>query len=66
MTAVMEGTSGLEADVLIGNREWMTRNGMFVTDQINVAMEAHESQGHTAVLCAVDGKCACTDLDSRF
>ncbi len=58
-TVVMEGTSGLESDVLIGNREWMTRNGIVVTDTINVAMENHESQGNTAVLCAIDGMLLC-------
>jgi hypothetical protein len=42
--------------VLIGNREWMTRNGMEITGEIDSAMQEHEVQGHTAVLCAVDGK----------
>ena len=43
-------------NVLIGNREWMTRNGMPVTDDINKAMEECEVQGQTAVLCAIDGE----------
>lgn len=44
--------------VLIGNREWMHRNGLEVTADINQAMEDHEVQGQTAVLCAIDGKCS--------
>jgi Cu+-exporting ATPase len=42
-------------NVLIGNREWMTRNGFEITSEIDSAMQEHEVQGHTAVLCAVDG-----------
>lgn len=42
-------------DVLIGNREWMNRNGMVVTDDMDAVMTEHEEQGHTAVLCAIDG-----------
>lgn len=43
--------------VLIGNRAWMTRNGLEVSDEVSKAMEEHEVQGQTAVLCAIDGKC---------
>lgn len=43
--------------VLIGNRTWMTRNGLEVSDEVSKAMEEHEVQGQTAVLCAIDGKC---------
>ena len=42
-------------DVLIGNREWMHRNGLLVTEEMDAAMTEHEDQGHTAVLCAIDG-----------
>ncbi|XP_045204361.2 LOW QUALITY PROTEIN: copper-transporting ATPase 1-like [Mercenaria mercenaria] len=42
-------------DVLIGNREWMKRNGLHVTDEMDHTMSEHEDQGHTAVLCAIDG-----------
>ncbi|VDH90143.1 Cu+-exporting ATPase [Mytilus galloprovincialis] len=41
--------------VLIGNREWMQRNGLIVTDLMDKTMSEHEDQGHTAVLCAIDG-----------
>ncbi|XP_025084861.1 copper-transporting ATPase 1-like isoform X3 [Pomacea canaliculata] len=42
-------------NVLIGNREWMHRNGLQVTDEMDHIMTKHEDQGHTAVLCAIDG-----------
>ena len=42
-------------DVLIGNREWMQRNGLDVTPDIHKAMEEQEVQGQTAVLCVIDG-----------
>ncbi|CAL1541938.1 unnamed protein product [Lymnaea stagnalis] len=42
-------------EVLIGNREWMHRNGMIVIDTMDEVMTEHEMQGHTAVLCAIDG-----------
>ena len=41
--------------VLIGNREWMERNGLTVNEAMFAAMADHENQGHTAVLCAVNG-----------
>ncbi|XP_061164353.1 copper-transporting ATPase 1-like [Saccostrea echinata] len=40
--------------VLIGNREWMTRNGLTVTDKMDETMTEHENQGQTAILCAID------------
>ncbi|XP_055894274.1 copper-transporting ATPase 1-like isoform X2 [Biomphalaria glabrata] len=54
-----EITLGAEAsqeyEVLIGNRDWMNRNGLEVTDVMDNVMTEHEMQGHTAVLCAIDG-----------
>jgi len=41
--------------VLIGNREWMHRNGLAVTDEMDAAMTEQETIGQTAVLCAIDG-----------
>ncbi|XP_061862838.1 copper-transporting ATPase 1 [Colius striatus] len=41
--------------VLIGNREWMTRNGLLVKNEVDKAMMEHERRGRTAVLAAVDG-----------
>ena len=49
-------------EVLIGNREWMKRNGMEVTDEINSTMEQHEVQGQTAVLCAINGELGGTKI----
>ncbi|XP_054648592.1 copper-transporting ATPase 1 [Dunckerocampus dactyliophorus] len=40
--------------VLIGNREWMSRNGLQVRPDIDEAMTEHERRGRTAVLVAVD------------
>jgi len=48
--------------ILIGNRKWMTRNGLEVADEVNKAMEEHEVQGQTAVLCAIDGNCILWNL----
>lgn len=42
--------------VLIGNREWMNRNGLLVKNDVDKAMIEHERKGRTAVLIAVDGK----------
>lgn len=42
-------------DVLIGNREWMNRNGLLVTEKMDSTMSEHENKGQTAVLCAIDG-----------
>ncbi|KAM4621281.1 copper-transporting ATPase 1 [Polymixia lowei] len=41
--------------VLIGNREWMARNGLQVRPDVDEAMTEHERRGRTAVLVAVDG-----------
>ncbi|CAF3475213.1 unnamed protein product [Rotaria sp. Silwood1] len=40
--------------VLIGNREWMGRNNLHLTNEIDAAMSQHEHDGHTAVLIAID------------
>ncbi|XP_023801459.1 copper-transporting ATPase 2 isoform X1 [Cyanistes caeruleus] len=41
--------------VLIGNREWMRRNGLNITNDVNDAMTDHEMKGQTAILVAIDG-----------
>lgn len=43
--------------VLIGNREWMSRNGVNVPRPVQKALSQHEELGYTAVLAAIDGKC---------
>ncbi|XP_060038520.1 copper-transporting ATPase 1 isoform X2 [Erinaceus europaeus] len=40
--------------VLIGNREWMIRNGFVINNSIDGFMTEHERKGRTAVLVAVD------------
>lgn len=42
--------------VLIGNREWIKRNEIIITDEIDLAMSKYEHEGHTVVLVAIDGK----------
>nr|DBA32557.1 TPA: hypothetical protein GDO54_000340 [Pyxicephalus adspersus] len=41
--------------VLIGNREWMRRNGLTISHDVDDAMTSHEMKGQTAVLVAIDG-----------
>ncbi|KFQ10541.1 Copper-transporting ATPase 2, partial [Leptosomus discolor] len=41
--------------VLIGNREWMRRNGLHIANDVNDAMTDHETKGQTAILVAIDG-----------
>ena len=42
--------------VLIGNREWMEKNNIHVSQEVDSAMTKHEHDGHTAVLLAADGQ----------
>ena len=46
----------LTCHVLIGNRSWMERNGLQVTDEMEEAMQEHEEKGHTAVLVGINGE----------
>ena len=41
--------------VLIGNREWMRRNGLAISRDVSDSMTDHENKGHTAILGAIDG-----------
>ncbi|KAG9277577.1 copper-transporting ATPase 2 [Astyanax mexicanus] len=41
--------------VLIGNRQWMQRNAIQVTADVDEAMSSHETKGQTAILVAIDG-----------
>ncbi|KAI4455024.1 atp7 isoform b [Holotrichia oblita] len=42
--------------VIVGNREWMNRNGMLVGDDIDRRMYDEEEQGRSVVLCAINGE----------
>uniref|UniRef100_A0A673SWR8 Copper-transporting ATPase 2 n=1 Tax=Suricata suricatta TaxID=37032 RepID=A0A673SWR8_SURSU len=62
--ALSNGVSGVpeETDatpqtfsVLIGNREWMRRNGLTISSDISDTMTDHEMKGQTAILVAIDG-----------
>ena len=45
-------------EVLIGNREWMMRNALEISEEVQAVMREHENLGHTAVLAAIDGQIA--------
>ncbi|XP_077370172.1 copper-transporting ATPase 2-like isoform X2 [Festucalex cinctus] len=45
----------LSYSVLLGNREWMRRNGHHVGADVDAAMSSHEAKGHTSILVAIDG-----------
>lgn len=45
-------------EVLIGNREWMLRNALEISEEIGQVMREHEDLGHTAIIVAIDGQIA--------
>ncbi|GAB1303056.1 Copper-transporting ATPase 1 [Apodemus speciosus] len=49
--------------VLIGNREWMIRNGLVISNDVDESMIEHERRGRTAVLVAIDAFSAVPILD---
>uniref|UniRef100_A0A8B9PVH6 P-type Cu(+) transporter n=1 Tax=Apteryx owenii TaxID=8824 RepID=A0A8B9PVH6_APTOW len=53
--AVLGPSASHTYSVLIGNREWMRRNGLHIANDINDAMTDHETKGQTAILVAIDG-----------
>ncbi|KRT84534.1 hydrolase, partial [Oryctes borbonicus] len=42
--------------VVVGNREWMNRNGMLIGNDIDRSMNEEEEQGRSVVLCAINGE----------
>lgn len=53
---ISDALNAQQYKVLIGNREWMIRNGLVVNNDVDDSMTEHERKGRTAVLVAVDGK----------
>lgn len=45
--------------VVIGNREWMHRNGIVIPNEVAITMEDQERNGNTTVLCAIDNVLIC-------
>lgn len=50
--------------VLIGNREWMIRNGLVISNDVDESMIEHERRGRTAVLVTIDGKVSLNYTDT--
>ncbi|XP_060089267.1 copper-transporting ATPase 2 isoform X1 [Heteronotia binoei] len=50
--------------VLIGNREWMRRNGLHISSDVHETMKGHEMKGHTAILVAINGGALWHDCNS--
>lgn len=44
-----------EYDILVGNREWMHRNGLILKEDVDRRMVIEEEKGRSAVLCAING-----------
>ncbi|XP_029372161.1 copper-transporting ATPase 2 [Echeneis naucrates] len=55
LSAAEDPTSVSSYSVLIGNREWMRRNGHHIGADVDAAMSSHETKGQTAILVAIDG-----------
>ncbi|CAG4948473.1 unnamed protein product [Parnassius apollo] len=49
-----------EQVVVVGNREWMARNGVRVPERVQQALRQDELRGRTAVLAAINEQLVCT------
>lgn len=52
---IVVSTDPRDYEVLIGNRAWITKNNLEITDEMDAALIAQERQGQTAVLVAIGG-----------
>ena len=50
------GQVNISYNVLVGNREWMVRNGVDISKVVETMMTREEEAGRTAVIMAVDGR----------
>lgn len=53
-THLSNAVSTQQYKVLIGNREWMIRNGLVISNNVDESMIEHERRGRTAVLVTID------------
>ncbi|KAI5640079.1 heavy-metal-associated domain-containing protein [Phthorimaea operculella] len=51
--------SETERIVVIGNSEWMARNGIIVPPGVSRAIRADQASGHTVILAAIDDRLVC-------
>ncbi|XP_056645001.1 copper-transporting ATPase 1 isoform X1 [Diorhabda sublineata] len=54
VSSLLDNEDG-DYDIVIGNREWMHRNGFIIAQEIDRNMITEEEQGRSAVLCAING-----------
>lgn len=54
ISSKQEEASG-DFHVIIGNREWITRNGFTISEALDRKMSTEEELGRSAVLCCVNG-----------
>lgn len=56
ISVLLDAVNTQQYKVLIGNREWMIRNGLVISNDVDESMIEHERRGRTAVLVTIDGK----------
>ncbi|KRZ14200.1 Copper-transporting ATPase 1 [Trichinella zimbabwensis] len=53
---ILKENSNREWEVLIGNRKWLDKHGMQITNEVDGVMSSEEQMGRIAVLVALNGK----------
>jgi Cu+-exporting ATPase len=61
---LLDAVNTQQYKVLIGNREWMIRNGLVISNDVDESMIEHERRGRTAVLVTIDGKVSLNYTDT--